>query len=123
MAIYLHARELRKNGTIGEKHLWKKLLSRRQLKGYKFHRQKVIGTYIYDFYCYELQLVIEIDGSSHYASGIKDKSKEDFAKKCGLELIRFTEYDARFKLEEINLKMLHFVEVLEQRVDGERGGC
>lgn len=28
----------------------------------KFRRQKVIGPYIVDFYCHEVDLVIELDG-------------------------------------------------------------
>ena len=31
----------------------------------KFRRQHVIAPYIVDFYCHELGLVIELDGSQH----------------------------------------------------------
>jgi len=55
------ARELRKNMTDAEKKLWSKL-SRRQMDGQRFYRQRIIGNYIVDFYCPTSKLVIEIDG-------------------------------------------------------------
>lgn len=58
------AKELRKNMTPAEDALWDRLRNRR-LKGYKFHRQYPIGRYIADFYCDEVKLVIEVDGSVH----------------------------------------------------------
>ena len=58
------ARELRKNMTHPEKVLWH-LLRSRTLEGFKFRRQHIIDPYIVDFYCADLQLVIEVDGESH----------------------------------------------------------
>ena len=57
------ARELRQNMTLGEVLLWQKIRGR-QLD-YQFHRQIPIGEYIVDFYCHELFLAIEVDGSTH----------------------------------------------------------
>jgi cyclase len=31
--------------------------------GYSFRRQKALGSYIADFYCHELALVVEVDGA------------------------------------------------------------
>lgn len=115
MAIHLYARELRKNGTIGEKHLWKKLLSRRQLKNYKFLRQKILGSYIYDFYCYELKLIIEIDGNSHLIKSAEDKIKQEYAIGQGFEVVRFAEQEARFHLEQINIEMIDVINELERK--------
>jgi very-short-patch-repair endonuclease len=36
--------------TEAEQVLWSKI-RRKQLKGYQFYRQKIIGNYIVDFYC------------------------------------------------------------------------
>ncbi len=58
------ARQLRKNSTLGEVLLWKKLKGK-QMLGYDFHRQKPIDNYIADFFCKILMLIIEIDGGSH----------------------------------------------------------
>jgi very-short-patch-repair endonuclease len=53
------ARRLRNDGTLGEALLWKEL-NNKQLYGYDFHRQKPLLNYIVDFYCHELNLVIEL---------------------------------------------------------------
>jgi very-short-patch-repair endonuclease len=55
------AKQLRNNMTISEVLLWDELKSK-QLLGYEFDRQRPIDNYIVDFYCKDLQLVIEIDG-------------------------------------------------------------
>ena len=60
--------------------------------GYDFHRQKPLLNYIVDFYCYELNLVIEIDGLHHNheekykADLLRDKELE----KYDLIILRFT---------------------------------
>jgi len=56
------ARKLRNDSTLGEVLLWNEIKSKK-LYGYDFQRQKPLLNYIADFYCYELALVIEIDGS------------------------------------------------------------
>jgi len=55
------ARKLRNDSTLGEALLWNELKNK-QMYGYDFHRQKPLLNYIADFYCNELNLVIEIDG-------------------------------------------------------------
>ena len=63
----LFAKELRKNMTKEEKHLWYDYLKPyRQTFGIAFTRQKVYGNYILDFYCPKAKLAIELDGSQHY---------------------------------------------------------
>lgn len=58
------ARRLRRRATEAEIRAWEVLRDRRSL-GLKFRRQQVIRGYIVDFYCAELRLAIEIDGSVH----------------------------------------------------------
>lgn len=58
-----NAKELRKNMTREEKHLWYDFLKEFPVR---FLRQKVIDNYIADFYCSKAKLVIELDGSQHY---------------------------------------------------------
>ena len=57
------AKELRKNMTKEERHLWYDFLREYPMK---FTRQKVLGKYIADFYCAKANIVIELDGSQHY---------------------------------------------------------
>jgi type I restriction enzyme R subunit len=51
-------RELRQKQTSAEALLWE-LFRNRQLLGFKFRRQHQFGDYVADFYCHEVQLVIE----------------------------------------------------------------
>ena len=57
-----NARELRRNMTKEENHLWYDYLSKHPIR---FLKQKVIDHYIVDFYCAQAGLVIELDGSQH----------------------------------------------------------
>ena len=86
------AKELRKNMTPEEKHLWYDFLRTYPIK---FTRQKVIGNYIVDFYCAKANLVIELDGSHH---GLENETKKDeirteYLKSLGLEVIRIPNYE------------------------------
>ena len=47
-----------------------------QLNNLKFRRQHPIDNYIADFYCHELRLVIELDGSQHLTDEGKQKDKQ-----------------------------------------------
>jgi very-short-patch-repair endonuclease len=58
------AKSLRTTSTDVERKLWYYLRARR-LGGFKFRRQHPIPPYVADFYCDELKLVIELDGSQH----------------------------------------------------------
>ena len=83
------AKQLRKNATRQERHLWYDFLSGYEIR---FQRQKVIDTFIADFYCHRAHLVIEVDGSQHYTP--EGKSKDEFRterlEEYGLLVIRFT---------------------------------
>ena len=82
-----NAKELRKNMTKEERHLWYDFLKTYPVR---FSRQKVLGKYIVDFYSAEAKIVIELDGSQHYdlENQIKDKERTDFLKQYGLRIIR-----------------------------------
>ena len=83
------ARKLRKNATEEENHLWYDFLRNHRCR---FQRQKTIGSFIADFYCYEAKLVIEIDGRQHYTNEGKeyDQFRTEFLEEYGLTVIRFT---------------------------------
>ena len=77
------ARQLRKNMTKEERHLWYDFLKDLPVM---VHRQKVIGNYIVDFYIAEAKLVIELDGSQHYEPDHKQKDAQRDACLQGLGL-------------------------------------
>ncbi|MGY3211287.1 endonuclease domain-containing protein [Mucilaginibacter sp. HD30] len=90
------ARKLRNDSTLGEVLLWREL-SNKKMYSFDFHRQKPLLNYIVDFYCYELDLVIEIDGFYHTHEEISatDKKREDELRQWGLIILRFREQDIR----------------------------
>ena len=87
-----NARELRKNMTKEERHLWYDFL--RELP-VMVHRQKVIGNYIVDFYIAEAKLVIELDGSQHYEDEDhrKDIERDMFLQSQGMKVLRYANSD------------------------------
>jgi very-short-patch-repair endonuclease len=60
----VRAKRLRRISTSAEEVLWARLRGS-QLHGLKFRRQVPIGPYVADFLCYELRLVLELDGTVH----------------------------------------------------------
>lgn len=80
--------------TDAERLLWSKI-RRKQLKGFQFYRQKIIGNYIADFYCSELKLVIEVDGSQHFSDEgrERDRIRDDYMTREGITIIRFSDRD------------------------------
>ena len=96
------ARQLRNNSTKSEIKLWQKL-KRKQLYGYDFHRQKPLLNVIADFYCYELQLVIELDGYSHQFEEVqlKDKVKQKELENIGLTVLRFQDNEVMQDMDNV----------------------
>lgn len=82
--------KLRSSVSIIERLLWSKI--RNQQLGVKFRRQHGIGKYIVDFYCADAQLVIELDGDSHYQNGAQeyDRTRDEFIRTQDLRVLRFT---------------------------------
>jgi very-short-patch-repair endonuclease len=84
------ARKLRLNMTEAERKLWR-LLRHNQL-GVHFRRQVPFGSYILDFFCFQVKLVIELNGSQHYytkAGAVSDLKRDAYLKSQGLTVLRF----------------------------------
>ena len=96
------ARQLRENATDAERCLWTKIRMK-QLKGYQFYRQKPIGDYIVDFFCPRAKLVIEIDGSQHFADEMTeyDRIRDEYLSSLGLRVLRFTNTDVLTHIERV----------------------
>ena len=91
------ARDLRKQMTKQERHLWYDFLKSYQ---YQFYRQKIIDRFIADFYCPAAKLVIELDGGQHYDDimMVEDKQRTSIIKQYGVDVIRIpnNEVDSNF---------------------------
>ena len=91
--LVYYARNLRKNMTKEERHLWYDFLRDYPVK---FLRQKPFGNYILDFYCAKAKLAIELDGSQHFTeqSAIdKDKQRDLYLKEHNITVIRIQNID------------------------------
>ncbi|HSW55450.1 MAG TPA: endonuclease domain-containing protein [Ignavibacteriaceae bacterium] len=84
------ARRLRKESTEAERLLWS-YLRRKSLFGLKFRRQEQIGDYIVDFVCYEIKLIIELDGGHHNQDETRanDKRRQNWLESQNFQVIRF----------------------------------
>jgi len=82
------AKLLRQNQTDAEKHLWYRLRNR-GLNGHKFRRQVPIGSYIADFACMELRLIVEVDGGQHAEQVAYDLKRDRFLRDEGYEIVRY----------------------------------
>ena len=81
------AKQLRKNMTKEERHLWYDFLRTYPVK---FTRQKILGKYIVDFYSARAKLIIELDGSQHYEKNntLKDAERTIYLEQYGLKILR-----------------------------------
>ena len=95
------SRDMRRYGEKAEAMLWKRLKS--EQLGFAFNRQKPILNYIADFYCKELNLVVEIDGASHFSPEAyqKDKERDRQMQALGLEIIRVLDSDVRKDVQQV----------------------
>jgi very-short-patch-repair endonuclease len=92
------SRRNRNKPTESEDIIWKEVLMKKKT-GFKFLRQKPIYRFILDFYCSELNLAIEIDGSSHDMKKGIDWERDLFMQQIGIKTIRFSNEEV---LNEIN---------------------
>ncbi len=55
---------------------------------YKFRRQYPVGRYILDFACFDMKLVIEVDGGQH-CENVYDQHRTTWLEQQGWRVIRF----------------------------------
>ena len=78
------AQNLRTNATKEENTLWYQYL--RRYPG-QFRRQCPFGSYIVDFYCAKVGLVVELDGGGHYTA---EQAERDDIRTKDLESMKLT---------------------------------
>ncbi len=93
------AKKLRKNMTLGEIALWREIKGKEL--GVSFSRQIPIDQFIVDFYCKDLQLAIEVDGSIHFEEGHQEKDalRQKRLESLGITVMRFSDLDAKNNLD------------------------
>lgn len=103
------SRNLRNDCQLSEKMLWNQLKGKQT--GYTFNRQKPILNYIADFYCKELDLVIEIDGVSHFNKEAQeyDMERDRQMQVLSLNVIRVLDSEVRKDPEHIAKSIMNQV--------------
>ena len=93
------ARKLRREMTLPEVLLWEQL--RAQKLGLKFRRQHPVGSYVADFCCMTVKLIVEIDGEAHDrgTTPARDAARDAFLSAQGFETVRVTAKDVLENME------------------------
>lgn len=88
------AKSMRHTATDAEQLMWQ-ILRAKRFMNLKFRRQHVIAPYILDFYCHEIGLVIELDGSQHGTDDGKeyDAERTKFLEALDLKVVRYWNQD------------------------------
>lgn len=94
-------KQLRSEPTQPEWLLWQELKGSKL--GYKFRRQQGVGPYVVDFYCPELNLVIEVDGGTHFepVDLDRDNQRTIYLIENGIQVLRVTNVDVRESIEDV----------------------
>jgi very-short-patch-repair endonuclease len=91
--------------------LWKQIKSK-QFCSLDFDRQKIIGSYIVDFYCSAKDTVIEVDGYSHDNKVEYDEERDKYLKGLGLTVIHILDIDIKKNIEGV-------MRMLKERIEGD----
>jgi len=120
--IFKRAKELRNRLTDSESLLWNHIKGK-QL-GVKFRRQHPISNYIADFYCHEIKLVIELDGSIHNLPEIasNDLERQKHIEEIGLTVLRFTNRELYHNLNQVLDKIKEAMQVEQLKASPLGGG-
>ncbi|OFX37862.1 MAG: DNA methylase [Bacteroidetes bacterium GWA2_32_17] len=80
--------------TLSEVLLWNEL-KQKKILNMDFDRQRPILNYIVDFYCKDLMLAIEVDGSSHNNKYEQDKIRQQELENEGVSFLRFDDLEVK----------------------------
>jgi very-short-patch-repair endonuclease len=110
------ANYLRKNMTKAEACLWKYALRAGRMKGYCFRRQRPVMGFIADFMCFELKLIIEVDGYSHLLDETidKDQIKNASLEKYGYTVMRIRDEEVLCDIDNVIQRIERYVEEFEK---------
>lgn len=112
------AYDMRHNPTPAEAATWKLIKGNIQKRSLNriFFRQSVVGGYILDFYCPNLRLDIEIDGSIHDDRKREDAKRDFNLRRKGITTIRFSNEEIFNKPKDFIEKANAICEILERKM-------
>ena len=98
------ARDLRRKMTSQERKLWYAFLKDYPVKIYK---QRIIESFVVDFYCASAHLIIEVDGLIHLqnAAQDRDEARSRRLQAYDLEVLRFTNAEIETQFSDVCSKI------------------
>ncbi len=101
--------------TRAEVRLWKHVLRAGSLCGYSFRRQRPVLNYIADFMCFELKLIIEVDGITHTIEAVmrNDLIRQSALEEAGFTVLRFTDDEVLDDLDGVSKSLESWVKEFE----------
>ena len=106
------SRVMRRNMTKEEKHLWYDFLKQLPVT---VNRQKVLGSYIADFFIASKKTVIELDGSQHFSEqGLEqDRVRDAWFAENGMTVLRYTNRQINREFDNVCTDILYRLGMLE----------
>jgi very-short-patch-repair endonuclease len=115
------ARTLRRNATSAERRLWE-VLRRKQVGGFRFRRQVILGGFIADFACLDARLIVEVDGATHSTEEeiARDLFRTTALTAQGFVVLRVTNDDVFHNLDGVAETVAMKLAELRPRIDDAR---
>ena len=120
------ARDLRKCRTRAE-NIFQNFVRNRSFQNLKFRRQHPIEFkyenqkrfFIADFYCFEIKLVVEIDGGIHETQKDYDELRTLIINELGIKVVRFSNEEVMNNIEKVKKDLTFSLrsDLLELRLD------
>ncbi|MBA0883022.1 endonuclease domain-containing protein [Flavobacterium undicola] len=107
-ALSNRAKALRKAGVLSEVIFWRQVRND-SFWSIDFDRQRIIGSFIVDFYVKSLGLIIEIDGSSHNGKEEYDIMREEFFINLGLHVYRISDFRVKHDLDNVMKELENYI--------------
>jgi very-short-patch-repair endonuclease len=104
------AKSMRRSMTIGERCFWSMVRNEKVL-GLHFRRQQLLHGFIADFFCNNLNLVVEIDGGIHEQQKNYDELRTQIINRHGIKVIRFTNEEVVNKSDWVLAKIKEYVKI------------
>mgnify|MGYP002336090398 CR=1 FL=1 len=110
-ALRAYSSNNRRAMTKAEACLWKYSLSKKQMDGYQFLRQRPVLNYIADFLCKELMLIIEVDGLTHQWEkvALNDIKREQDLIEVGFMVLRFNDDDVLKHIDDVSYRIRAYI--------------
>ncbi len=92
--------------------LWKYLLRGKEMMGYQFRRERPILNFIADFVCFELMLIVEVDGITHddEESIKRDEERDRKLLEVGFTTLRFSSWEVLNRIADVDEILCEWIE-------------